>query len=78
MWEMRLAMSLLAGRPEIGHVREDLTERAVKFWPIYSYLIVCNPATHPIQILRVLHGMRDVERFSANGANPIRASDGGC
>jgi antitoxin ParD1/3/4/toxin ParE1/3/4 len=33
----------------------------VKFWPIYSYLIVYDPGTKPLQIIRVLHGMRDVE-----------------
>ena len=31
---------LLAKRPGIGHWRKDLTDEAVKFFPIYSYLIV--------------------------------------
>ena len=46
-----------------GHVREDLTSRPLKFWPVYSYLIVYDPVTKPVQIMRVLHGMRDVEEI---------------
>ncbi|HEY3329017.1 MAG TPA: type II toxin-antitoxin system RelE/ParE family toxin [Capsulimonadaceae bacterium] len=46
--------------PGAGHVREDLTDKAVRFWPIYSYLVVYDPIPQPIRILRVLHGSRDV------------------
>jgi plasmid stabilization system protein ParE len=31
------AFDLLASRPGIGHTRDDLTERALKFWSVYSY-----------------------------------------
>jgi plasmid stabilization system protein ParE len=31
----------------------------VKFWTVYSYQIVYDPETKPVQIIRVLHGMRD-------------------
>jgi plasmid stabilization system protein ParE len=50
----------LAKNPQMGHVREDLTERPVRFWPLYSYLIVYRADTTPTQILRVLSGYRDV------------------
>jgi len=59
--EIRDALKLLGCNPGIGHAREELTDRPVKFWPVYSYLIVYDPETNPVQILRVLHGMRDVE-----------------
>jgi len=59
MREIRTALRLVGSRPGIGHLREDLTSRPVKFWPIYSYLIVYDPETRPVQIIRVLHGMRD-------------------
>ena len=59
--EIRTALKLLGSEAGAGHVREDLTDRPVKFWPVYSYLIVYDPQTKPIQVLRVLHGMRDVE-----------------
>ena len=54
-------MILLGLEPGLGHVREDLTGRPLKFWPVYSYLVAYDPETKPIQIIRVLHGMRDIE-----------------
>src|ERR1017187_9779275 len=61
MKDIRSAADLLGEEPV--HSREDLTTRTVKFWPVYSYLIVYDPQTKPIQILRVLHGMRDLEEI---------------
>lgn len=57
------AFNLLAATPEIGHTREDLTSRPVKFWGVYSYLIVYDPASAPLTIIAVLHGAQDVERL---------------
>jgi toxin ParE1/3/4 len=34
--DIRQAMELLAKSPGLGHSREDLTNRPLKFWPIYS------------------------------------------
>jgi antitoxin ParD1/3/4/toxin ParE1/3/4 len=59
--DIRSGLLLLASEPGAGHLREDLTDRPLKFWRVYSYLIVYDPATKPIQIIRVLHGKRDVE-----------------
>ena len=61
--EIRGAMKLVGNEPGAGHAREDLTSRPVKFWPVYSYLIVYDPEAKPVQIVRVLHGMRDVEEI---------------
>ncbi len=33
------AVGKLAERPGIGHTREDLTDRPVKFWSVYSWHI---------------------------------------
>lgn len=44
----------------IGHLRPDLTERPVRFWPVRSYLIVYRADIRPIQVIRVLSGYRDV------------------
>jgi hypothetical protein len=44
--------------PEMGHTREDLTERPVKFWSVFSYLVVYDPASRPLTVLAVLHGAR--------------------
>ena len=53
----------LAQHPGLGHQREDLTEKPVLFWPVYSYLIIYNPATRPLEIVRILHGAQDIPRL---------------
>ncbi len=34
----------------------------VKFFPVYSYLIVYRSATKPLRIVAIVHGRRDVEQ----------------
>lgn len=53
----------LAENPGAGHRRKNLTEQPVKFFPIYSYLIVYRPDTKPLQIVSILHGRRDVQQI---------------
>jgi len=55
-------IAFLAGAPGSGHHRKDLTDEDVKFFPVYSYLIVYRPETKPLQIASILHGRRDVEQ----------------
>ena len=50
----------LAENPGAGHWRKNLTDQAVKFFPVYSYLIVYRPETQPLQVVSILHGRRDV------------------
>ena len=57
------AFRQLAEMPEMGHTREDLTKRPVKFWSVFSYLVVYDPASRPLTVLAVLHGARDVGRL---------------
>ena len=57
------AFVLLASRPGIGHARADLTDRPLKFWSVYSYLVVYDPASDPLTIIAVLHGARDVAQI---------------
>ena len=53
----------LSQMPRKGHVREDLTARKdVRFWPVYSYLVIYRPDKKPLEIVAILHGMRDVKR----------------
>ena len=51
---------MLASHPDAGHLRSDLTPLPVKFWPVFSYLIVYDPSARPPAIVRVLHGRQDV------------------
>jgi antitoxin ParD1/3/4/toxin ParE1/3/4 len=56
-------LAFLAKSPEAGHRRKNITEEDVKFFPVYSYLIIYRPKTKPLQIISILHGRRDVERI---------------
>lgn len=53
----------LAEMPGVGHTRADLTVRPVKFWRVYSYLVVYDPASTPLTVIAVLHGARDVSNL---------------
>jgi plasmid stabilization system protein ParE len=58
--EVEEAIKRLAANPHLGHLRRDLTSKPVRFWPIYSYLIVYNPEARPLEVVRILSGYRDV------------------
>ena len=58
---LQKALRKLAEFPGLGHKREDLTSAPFLFWSVRSYLIVYQADTKPLQIVRVLHGARDVE-----------------
>jgi toxin ParE1/3/4 len=60
---IRERIAFLAKSPGTGHLRRDLTDEDVKFFPVYSYLIVYRPETKPLQIASILHGRRDVEQI---------------
>jgi antitoxin ParD1/3/4/toxin ParE1/3/4 len=57
---IRGRIAFLAENPGAGHWRRDLTEIPVRFFPVYSYLIVYRPESQPLQIVAILHGRRDV------------------
>lgn len=54
------ALEQLARMPGMGHRRQDLTEKDLRFWSVYSYLIIYQPDTNPLRIVRVLSAYRDV------------------
>jgi len=63
--EIRSACRLLAKEPLIGRVRRDLTALPVRFWtiPRYpNYIVVYKPESRPLEIVRILHGMRNLKR----------------
>jgi antitoxin ParD1/3/4 len=57
---IRERIVFLARHPEAGHWRKDLTDAAVRFFSVYSYLIVYLPESKPLQIVAIVHGRRDV------------------
>lgn len=54
---------LLSGMREMGRLREDLLPGMQSF-PVGAYLIFYRQADSGIQILRVLHGARDIDGLS--------------
>jgi hypothetical protein len=49
--------------PQMGHKREDLTDRPVRFWSVFSYLVVYDPVSSPLAVIAILHGALDVEQL---------------
>ena len=60
---IRETFASLARNPGVGHWRKDHTEEPVKFFPVYSYLVVYRPETRPLQVVAILHGRRDIEQL---------------
>ncbi len=54
------ALRFLGGKPQAGHLRPDLTAAPVKFWSVFSYLIIYDPDARPVTIVRILHASRDI------------------
>jgi plasmid stabilization system protein ParE len=61
--ELYKACRLLASKPYVGHSRPDLTTRPVRFWTVprfARYVVVYDPVSEPLRILRILHGARNL------------------
>jgi plasmid stabilization system protein ParE len=59
------ALRLLSARPGVGQLRQDLTDEPVKFWQVFSYLVVYDYLVRAIGIARVLHSSLDIEAILA-------------
>ena len=58
--EIQKSVTMLATNPALGHIRPDLTSKPVRFWSVYSYLIIYDPNARPLEVVRILSGYRDV------------------
>ena len=57
----------IARTPGQGHLREDLTaRRELRFWSVFSYLIVYRIDKKPLNIVAIIHGKRQVEQLLEN------------
>lgn len=71
--ELVRAFQLLAERPGIGHVRDELsTESTVRFWVVLSYLIAFIPTETPVPILAIAHGSRDPDAIARELRDALR------
>jgi plasmid stabilization system protein ParE len=64
------ACAFLAEGPFRGRNREEITPLRLRFWTVQAfpnYIIVYDPQSDPVQIIRVLHGSRDVLAILGEG-----------
>lgn len=60
------ACGFVAESPLRGHARTDLTPLPLRFWavqPYRNYLIVFDPDSSPLRVVRILHGSRNAARI---------------
>lgn len=64
-WIDRLykAFEKLALNPRLGHVREDLTDYPILFWPVGAYLILYRVQKERLEIVAITQGGRDIPSF---------------
>lgn len=60
------ACQLLADNPQMGSSRPAWSEKPVRFWIVRrNYLIVYAPQAQPLEILRIIHGARNIPKLLA-------------
>ena len=67
------AFELLAFQPGSDATRPKLTGEGVRWWPVFRRLVIYDPSSSPITILRVIHGAREFDRL-LHGDESLRAS----
>ena len=51
----------VARSPGMGHLRGDLADEPLRFWKVRNFLIIYRAEAKPLQVVRVLHGARDIQ-----------------
>ena len=57
--EIEGKFSLLADQPSLGPARPDIA-KGLRYFPVRRYLILYREITDGVEIVRVVHGARDV------------------
>jgi toxin ParE1/3/4 len=52
----------LTRNPQIGTIRDDLLS-GLRCWSVGNYVIFFKPAGDRIEVVRVVHGARDIGKF---------------
>jgi antitoxin ParD1/3/4/toxin ParE1/3/4 len=60
--ELRRAFRAIAESPNIGFMEPAWTDKPVRFFVVYSYVVAYDPRPRPVMVLRVIHGALDVGR----------------
>ena len=58
--DLKRGMQRVAAMPGMGHVRDDIADESLRIWTVHSYLIVYRSPANCTEIVRVLHGARDI------------------
>lgn len=73
---VRQKMELYATQPELGESRPDLGSD-VRHFPVKSYVVFYRPLDDGIEVLRVLHGSRDIRPFGAAAGKTLKSGGRG-
>ena len=57
------AMEMLAENPMLGHKKEGLMDKPIRFWPFKWHYLIVYLDQNPIEISRILSGYRDIPRL---------------
>jgi toxin ParE1/3/4 len=64
--DIHSTVTLLAGSPQIGHRRPDLTTRSLRFYVARGqYLVAYAPDEKPLWVVAVIHGRRNPRLMAA-------------
>ena len=64
--ELQQAIWDLVQFPGKGHTRKDIQDKTLRFWTVYSYLIVFRYDDQFLTVVRVIHGARNLGRWLSN------------
>ena len=56
------AFEMLSLAPDSGARKPQLAGEQLRWWPVFKFLVVYDAERSPIDILRVIHGARDLLR----------------
>jgi antitoxin ParD1/3/4/toxin ParE1/3/4 len=60
--ELHDLFATLARMPAMGHKRQDLRHRDLRFFPLYSFMVAYQPDEVPLVIVGVLRGKRNFKK----------------
>jgi plasmid stabilization system protein ParE len=61
--DLERAMVELTENSGLGHRREDITQREVRFFLVHRYFVIYRPDTRPLRIVRVLHASQNLTKL---------------
>jgi plasmid stabilization system protein ParE len=63
--DIHSTLTTLSGSPQIGHRRQDVTTRPLRFHVVREYLIAYAPEEKPLWVVGILHGRRNPRLMAA-------------